>query len=61
MEQGVGGENSPSQFINNDLSLVPSYENGPSQSINNGSSVTPINLEDGGAINNGAGNTSEKC
>jgi hypothetical protein len=43
MEQGVGGENSPSQFINN------------------GSSVTPINLEDGGAINNGAGNTSEKC
>jgi hypothetical protein len=44
MEQGVGGENSPSQFINNDLSLVPSYENGPSQSINNGSSVALLTM-----------------
>jgi hypothetical protein len=59
MEQCVGGENSPSQFINNDLSVVPCYENDPSQSINNGSSAAPINLEEGGAINNGVADTSE--
>ena len=41
------------------MSLVPSDENGPSQSIKNGSSVAPINLEEGGAINNGVADTSE--
>jgi hypothetical protein len=63
MEQDVGGENSPSQFINNDLRIVPSDENGPSQSINNGSSASPINLEEGAATNNGSGdaNTSENA
>jgi hypothetical protein len=30
MEQDVGGENSPSQFVNNDLRIAPSDENGPS-------------------------------
>jgi hypothetical protein len=43
MEQCVGGENSPSQFINNDLDVVPCYDNDPSQSINNGGSAAPIN------------------
>jgi hypothetical protein len=33
MEQDVGGENSPSQFINNDLRIVPFDENGPSHPI----------------------------
>jgi hypothetical protein len=63
MEQYVGGENSPSQFINNDMRIVPSDENGPSQSINNGSSVTPINLEEGAATNNGSrdANTSKNA
>jgi hypothetical protein len=63
MEQDVGGENSPSQFINNDLRIVPSDGNGPSQSINNGSSVAPINLEEGAATNNGSrdANTSENA
>jgi hypothetical protein len=42
MEQCVGGENSPPQFINNDLDVVPCYKNDPSQSINNGSSVALI-------------------
>jgi hypothetical protein len=59
MEKCVGGENSPSQFINNDMIVVPCYENDPSQSINNGSSAAPINLEEGGATNNGAADTSE--
>jgi hypothetical protein len=61
MEQDVGGENSPSQFINNDLRIFPFDENGPSQSINNGSSVAPINLEEGDTTNNAFGdaNTSE--
>jgi hypothetical protein len=61
MEQDVGGENSPSQFINNDLRIFPFDEIGPSQSINNGSSVAPINLEEGDTTNNAFGdaNTSE--
>jgi hypothetical protein len=61
MEQDVGGENSHSQFMNNDLRIVPVDEDGPSQSINNGSNAAPINLEEGAATNNGFGdaNTSE--
>jgi hypothetical protein len=61
MEQDVGGDNSHSQFINNDLRIMPADEDGPSQSINNGSSAAPINLEEGAATNNGTGdaNTSE--
>ena len=59
MDGDVGGENSSSHFINNDMRIVPSEENGPSQSINNGSSAAPINLEEGAATNNGAADTSE--
>jgi hypothetical protein len=61
MEQDVGGENSHSHFINNDMRIVPADEDGPSQFINNGSSVAPINLEEGAATNIGSGdaNTSE--
>jgi hypothetical protein len=47
MAEEVGGENSPSQFINNDLRIVAPDDNDPSQSINNGRSVTPINLDEG--------------
>jgi hypothetical protein len=54
MDQDVGGENSPSHFINNDMRIMPSDENGPSQSINNGSSAAPIDLEEGAATNNDA-------
>lgn len=53
MEQDVPADHS--QFINNDLRIVPADEDGPSQSINNGSSAAPINLEEGVATNNGYG------
>jgi hypothetical protein len=59
MEEDVGGENKPSQFINNDLRIVPGNENGPSQSINNGSSAAHIDLDEGAGTNNGAAPTSD--
>lgn len=59
MEEDVGGENNPSQFINNDLRIVPGNENGPSQSINNGSSAAHIDLDEGVGTNNGAAPTSD--
>lgn len=59
MEEDVGGENSPYQFINNDLRIVVDDENGPSQSIKNGSSATPIDVDDGAATDNGAPPTSD--
>lgn len=61
MDGDVGKENL-SQFINNDLRIVPSEENAPSQSINNDlSSVapTPIDLEEGAATDNGSAPTSD--
>jgi hypothetical protein len=64
MDGDVGEENL-SQFINNDLRIVPSEENAPSQSINNDlSSVaptpTPIDLEEGAAAtDNGSAPTSD--
>ena len=54
MEEVVGGENIPSQFINNDLRILVGDENDPSQSINNGSCATPIDLDEGAATDNGA-------
>jgi hypothetical protein len=59
MDGDVGGENSSSHFINNDMRIVPSEENGPSQSINNGSSAAPIDLEEGAATDNGSAPTSD--
>jgi hypothetical protein len=65
MDGDVDGENNSSQFINNDLRIVPGEENGPSQSIYNGSSVAPIDLEEGAATDNGSAPTSyadgKKC
>jgi hypothetical protein len=59
MEEDVGGENSPSQFINNDMRIVVDDENGQSQSIKNGRSATPIDVDDGVATDNGASPTSD--
>jgi hypothetical protein len=59
MDGDVGGENSPSQFINNDLRIVLGEENNPSHSFNNGSSVTLIDLEEGAANDNGSAPTSD--
>jgi hypothetical protein len=58
---GDVGEENLSQFINNDLRIVPSEENALSQSINNSSSVapTPIDLEEGAATDNGSAPTSD--
>jgi hypothetical protein len=53
MDGDVGEENL-SQFINNDLRIVPSEENAPSQFINNGSSVA-----EGAATDNGSAPTSD--
>jgi hypothetical protein len=59
MDEDVGGENSPSQFINNGPRIVFGEENGPSQSINNSSSATPIDLEEGASTDNGFAPTSD--
>jgi hypothetical protein len=54
MDGDVGKENL-SQFINNDLRIVPSEENAPSQSINNDLS----SVEEGAATDNGSAPTSD--
>lgn len=59
MEEGVGGDNSLDQFINNDLRIIPCDQNAPSQSVNNGSSAAPIDLEEAAATDNTAAPTSD--